>query len=94
VPTGGTSDSVNATGWSPASGHFEVNWLPSMRMIVDVGDFDNSLSMHTTGQSGHPVSAHYGDMIDSWRTIQYHAMLFSRDRVEAAAVDRLILSPA
>jgi penicillin amidase len=93
VPTGGTSDSVNATGWSPASGHFEVNWLPSMRMIVDVGDFDNSLSMHTTGQSGHPSSAHYDDMIDSWRTIQYHPMLYSRDKVEAAATDRLILSP-
>lgn len=94
VPTGGSTDTVNATGWSPATGNFEVNSLPSMRMIVDVADFDRSLSMHTTGQSGHPSSGHYGDMIDPWRTIQYHPMLFSRARVEAVAVDRLIISPS
>jgi penicillin amidase len=93
VPTGGSNDTINATGWQPSSGNFEVNWLPSMRMIVDVADFDRSLSMHTTGQSGHPSGAHYGDMIDSWRSIQYHPMLYSRERVEAAVVDRLILSP-
>lgn len=65
-----------------------------MRMIVDVGDFENSVSIHTTGQSGHPASPHYSDMIDPWRTIQYHPMRWSRRTVEAAAADRLILSPA
>lgn len=94
VATSGGSDSVNATGWNPASGNFAVGGLPSMRMIVDVGDFENSVSIHTTGQSGHPASPHYGDMIDPWRTIQYHPMRWSRRSVEAAAVDRLILSPA
>lgn len=94
VATGGGSDSVNATGWNPASGNFAVGGLPSMRMIVDVGDFENSVSIHTTGQSGHPASPHYSDMIDPWRTIQYHPMRWSRRTVEAAAADRLILSPA
>ncbi len=94
VAASGGSDSVNATSWSPASGNFAVRSLPSMRMIVDVADFDQSVTMHTTGQSGHPSSPHYGDMIESWRTIQYHPMLWSRANVEAAAVDRLILNPA
>ncbi|MEP7293100.1 MAG: penicillin acylase family protein, partial [Chloroflexota bacterium] len=55
----GGSDSVNATGWNPADADFAVSGLPSMRMIVDVANFDNSLTMHTTGQSGHPASPHY-----------------------------------
>lgn len=94
VPVGGGSDSVNATGWNPASGNFAVGGLPSMRMIVDLANFDESVTMHTTGQSGHPGSPHYDDMIESWRTIQYHRMSFSRENVEAATVNRLVLIPA
>src|SRR5664279_1112331 len=94
VPVSGGTDSVNATGWDPSSGNFDTVSLPSMRMIVDVANFDNSVTMHTTGESGHPASPHYNDMIDSWRSIQYHPMLWSRAKVEAATVDRLVLSPS
>ncbi len=94
VAVSGGTDSVNATGWDPSSGDFTTQSLPSMRMIIDVGNFDNSLTMHTTGQSGHPASPHYSDMIDAWRSIQYHPMLWSRAQVEAATADRLILTPA
>ncbi len=94
VAVNGGTDSVNATGWDPSSGDFTTRSLPSMRMIVDVANFDDSVTMHTTGQSGHPSSPHYSDMINSWRTIQYHPMLWSRQSVEAATVDRLILNPA
>jgi len=49
--------------------------------------------MHTTGQSGHPFHRHYDDMIDPWRNIEYHPMLWTRGQVEAAVVDYLILTP-
>jgi penicillin amidase len=69
--TSGGDAIVNATGWSSiVDGDFTVESLPSMRMIINVGDFGNSVVMHTTGQSGHPFSVHYGDMIDSWRNIE------------------------
>lgn len=91
--TSGGPDLVNATGWDYGRGGFTVRSLPSMRMIVDLSDLAQSQTMHTTGQSGHPFSVHYGDMIDLWRNIQYHPMLWTRDQVEAAAVDRLTLRP-
>ncbi|HVU14718.1 MAG TPA: penicillin acylase family protein [Phototrophicaceae bacterium] len=94
VAVSGSTDTVNATGWDPSSGNFDTQSLPSMRMIVDVSNFDNSVTMDTTGQSGNPGSPHYDDMIDNWRTIQYHPMLWSRTKVEAATVDRLVLNPA
>jgi len=47
-----------------------VTVVPSYRQVVDLGDFIRSLSMHTTGQSGHPYHPHYGDTIDSWRNIE------------------------
>jgi penicillin G amidase len=40
---------VNATGWTVGES-FEVDWLPSMRMIVDMGNLRNSLTVHTTGR--------------------------------------------
>jgi penicillin amidase len=47
--------------------------------------------MHTTGQSGHPFHPHYDDMIDPWRNIDYHPMLWQRQDVEADAEETLIL---
>jgi penicillin amidase len=94
VAVSGSNDTVNATSWDPSSGNFSVVEMPSMRMIVDLANMDNSLTIDTTGQSGHPSSPHYDDMIDAWRNIQYHPMLWSRDKVEAGTATRLILNPA
>jgi penicillin amidase len=71
--TGGGESIVNATGWTVGES-FVVDWLPSMRMIVDLSDLDNSLTVHTTGQSGHAYHEHYIDMADLWRNIQYYSM--------------------
>jgi penicillin G amidase len=84
---------VNATSWDTRDGDFKVKWLPSMRFIADLSDLSKSLTSDTTGQSGHPFSPHYSDMIDQWRTIQYHPMLWTREQIVAATVDRLVLIP-
>lgn len=91
-PADGGKDIVNATGWSwsePAA----VNWHPSMRMIVDMSNFDASLAIMPTGQSGHPNHPHYDDMIQLYLNGQYHPMLYSAEAVENAAVETLILEP-
>lgn len=91
--TSGSTGAVNNTVWYTSSGDFSVKWVPSMRMIVDLGDLANSVTVHTTGQSGHPYSKHYDDMIELWRNIKYHSMLWTQEQVDEATVDRLILSP-
>ncbi len=92
--TGGSTDTVNSTLWDASSGSFVLTWLPSMRMIVDLGDLARSITVHTTGQSGHPYSEHYDDMIDPWRNMEYYPMLWTQEQVDAAAVSRLILHPS
>jgi penicillin amidase len=91
-PTAGGSAIVNATGWNTLDG-YQVNWVPSMRMIVDLSNLNNSLSMHTTGQSGHPYHPHYIDMADPWRFIQYQPMYWELNEIEANASERLTLIP-
>ena len=90
--TAGGEAIVNATGWTSTDGYF-VDWLPSMRMIVDLGDLRNSLTVHTTGESGHAYHPHYIDMADLWRNIQYYPMLWNEQAIVSNAEANLVLVP-
>jgi penicillin amidase len=90
--TAGGRAIVNATGWDTLGG-FQVNWVPSMRMIVDLSDLTKSQTINLTGESGHPYTPHYTDQTDLWRMIQYHPMLWSAAQVQAAAQEKLDLKP-
>jgi len=92
-PVGGSKSAVNATSWSweePAA----VRGLPSLRMVLDLSDFDNSRGIHTTGQSGHPYHPHYDDFIPLWQAGEYHPLWFSAGAITEATVDHLKLQPA
>jgi penicillin amidase len=91
-PVGGGTDIVNAVGYYADEG-YEVTWVPSMRMIVDLGDLENSVAIHTTGQSGHAYSSHYQDMLEPWASGAYLPMLWDRESVQAGADGTLILFP-
>ncbi|MBI3175474.1 MAG: penicillin acylase family protein [Chloroflexi bacterium] len=91
-PTGGGKSIVNATGWSIGES-FEVDWLPSMRMIVDLGNLNNSLTVHTTGQSGHAYSEHYADMAPLWASVQYYPMWWDQQSAIKDAEGHLVLKP-
>jgi penicillin amidase len=92
VPVDGTIATVNNTGYSSRR-PYVVAAVPSYRQIIDLDDWTRSVSMHTTGQSGHPYHKHYDDMIDPWRNIEYHPMLWVRADVEADAEGTLVLRP-
>ncbi|BAY92402.1 penicillin amidase [Tolypothrix sp. PCC 7601] len=81
-PTAGNGESVNANRWK-ANKSFEVTDIPSLRMVVDLKNLDNSVAIHTPGQSGHAFHTHYTDMIDPWRKIEYHPMLWEKQKVDA-----------
>lgn len=91
-PFGGDANTIWQAGYNPklpfkVEGSFSASW----RQIIDLGDWDACRAVHTTGQSGHPASKHYDDMISMWLHGEYHPMLWSRDKVEANAEARLIL---
>ncbi|MBI4926144.1 MAG: penicillin acylase family protein [Anaerolineae bacterium] len=91
-PTGGGEGIVNATGWSVVDG-YETNWLPSMRMIVDWSNLNQSVTVHTTGQSGHAYHPHYADMAPLWAGNQYYPMLWDTQVILQDAAGHLVLTP-
>jgi penicillin amidase len=61
--------------------------------VLDLSDWDRSVMTNVPGESGNPGSPHYGDLINGWADGDYHPMPYSRKAVEAAAEERLTLTP-
>jgi penicillin amidase len=80
-------------------GKFEPEWsydavvIPSWRQILDPSDWDASVGVHPSGQSGHPLSPHFRDLLPLWAEGRHHPMPFTRAAVEAAAQSTLRLIP-
>jgi penicillin amidase len=70
-----------------------VRTSATYRQVLDVGDWDRSTAVLSTGQSGQPSSPHYADMIDLWREGEQHPMLWTRPAVDAEAAATLWLRP-
>ncbi len=91
-PTGGGASIVNATGWSYEDG-YQVKWVPSERMVLDLSDWDAAKAIHTTGQSGHAFDRHYVDMARRWAQVEYLPLPWTKEAVEAQTVETLRLVP-
>jgi penicillin amidase len=92
-PYGGDTNTVWQGAWVPRLPIDPAGASASWRQIVDTSDWDASRAVHTTGQSGHPASKHYDDMIPLWLKGEYHPMLWARAAVEAHVESRLWLRP-
>ena len=67
IATAGGESIVDATGWTPTNG-YAVDWVPSMRMVLDLSNLDDSTWVNLTGASGHAYNAHYVDQLDAWQS--------------------------
>ncbi|MFI6421417.1 penicillin acylase family protein [Streptomyces sp. NPDC050842] len=89
---GGGEAAVDATGWNAAGG-YEVIWVPSMRMVVNVGDWDKSRWVNLTGSSGHAFHDHYTDQTDTWAKGELYDWAYGKAAVDASTKDTLVLKP-
>ncbi|GAB5408334.1 MAG: penicillin acylase family protein [Balneolaceae bacterium] len=78
-------DNVLSKGPYPVKGHgmsinngqyswdkpFEMILGPSVRRVVDFSDLGKTKSVIPTGQSGNPLSSHFGDQTELWLNAQY-----------------------
>ncbi|EFL15661.1 penicillin acylase [Streptomyces sp. C] len=89
---GGGEATVNATGWNASSG-YEVTWVPSMRMVVNLGDLDKSRWINLTGASGHAYAGTYTDQTEMWAKGELLEWPFAKGAVDKSTVDTLTLKP-
>ena len=89
LPRGGNSFSVNNTGNrdnQPSGG--------SLRIIVDTGDWDQTMATNSPGQGGNPDGPHYADLFPLWAKGGYFPLFYSRSKVESVGSHALQLRPA
>ncbi len=91
LPKQGGYSTPNVSSYDPRD--FRQIGGPSFRMVVDVGNWDNTRAINTPGQSGDPDSPHYRDLTTMWLRGEYFPLLYSRKAIDAATVQRIDLLP-
>jgi penicillin amidase len=86
---GGDAYTPNATGGTGLG----QNSGASYRHILDLADWDRSLFINAPGQSGQPLSPHYGDLLPLWAAGRYAPLLFTREAIRKQTLHRLVLAP-
>jgi penicillin amidase len=92
TPSGGSPHTPNQSGYR-ASDFRRTNGA-SFRMVLDVGNWDNSRAVNFPGQSGSPASAHYKDLVEMWRDGRYFPLLYTRPAVETVLETTIQVVPA
>lgn len=92
-PVGGGSGVVNATGWD-LDESYATSTVPSMRMVIDLDDWDQSVWQNLTGASGHAFHDNYVDQTEDWVHGRQYSWHYSAHAVNNATENTLVLQPA
>ena len=93
IPCAGDTNTVLQTGVDPRNPAGSPLVCPSMRMVLDVGNWDENLFALPGGQSGNPLSPHYDDQFGLWAEGTGISIPWSHEAVERVSVSTLTLSP-
>lgn len=90
VGRSGSGDTVGMVGYGP---DFTQTLGSTFRMVIDVGEWENSRAINAPGQSGDPRSPHYDNLFEPWASGETFALRYSRASVEADLHTRIVLVP-
>lgn len=91
LPKGGGASTVMHAAYRPQD--FRIVMGASVRFVLDVGAWDNSMCVNSPGQSGDSRSPHYRDLAPKWAKGEYVPLLYSKAAVDAACERRIALTP-
>ena len=90
-PHGGSASTPMHTGYR--TGDFRTIMGASVRMVMDVGNWDESVWINAPGQSGDPRSSYYRDLAPMWACGDYVPMLYSKEAVSKVTEVKIMLHP-
>ena len=90
-PVGGTGDTVGVAHYRTSD--YRVISGASFRQVIDVADWDRSVTINVPGQSADPDSPFYANLLEPWSKGDYVPMAYSRGAVEAIKADSVTLKP-
>lgn len=94
VPAAGDRFTVNSAWFTfDEKRPFSSSGGPGQRLIVDLGDLDNSRFIQNSGQCEHLFHRHRHDLTPLWQRGEYRPLLFTRSAVDENAEAVLRLEP-
>lgn len=93
-PFGGDVNTVVQAQGSAWGTRNRIRIAPGYRQVLDLGDWDASLFMQPTGNSGIPGHPRYDDCIDEYVAGAYRPLLFNELAIRAVAESTLLLERA
>lgn len=91
LPLAGSHETVGRASFRNSD--FEATIGASVRLVMDLGAWDNSMASNAPGQSGDPGNQHYRDLLAPWTKGEYFPLVYSRKAVEEATERILFLDP-
>ena len=90
TPRAGTGDTVGVASYDSA---FRQSSGSTFRMVIDVGEWDQSRAMNAPGQSGDPRLLHFADLFEPWVEAKSFPLVYSREAVDTNAERTIVLKP-
>jgi penicillin G amidase len=90
---GGDANTIAQASCPPLSPTQNPVAIASLRVVIDVGAWDEARFILPSGISGNPLSPHYDDMLPLWERGEAVTIVSSPARVDAVARERLLLRP-
>lgn len=92
-PWGGDANTVGQAAAVPTDPTGSPAFIASMRMVVDVGHWDENRFVLPGGQSGNPFSPHYADLLPLWQYGKGVPIAWSPAMIDKAVQETLLLQP-
>lgn len=90
VPRGGSGNTVGLTAYAA---DFTQRVGSTLRVVIDVGDWDSSVAMNAPGQSGRLDSPFAANLMQLWANGQSIPLFYSPEKVASVAVQECVLKP-
>ncbi|MBU1865013.1 MAG: penicillin acylase family protein, partial [Actinobacteria bacterium] len=94
ISYGGDANTVNPAPVDPSDPTGNPDFaIASLRMAIDVGEWEQARFVLPGGQSGNPFSPHYADQFELWRKGDALPIAWSDTMIERSTRHTLILEP-
>jgi penicillin amidase len=93
IPYGGDANTLNQASAPPLNPTSNPAHITSLRMVVEVGAWEEARFVLPGGQSGNPFSSHYADQFHLWRRGEGVPIAWSDEAVRQATQQTLELIP-
>lgn len=92
ISIGGGRETINA-GWFDLRDPFAVRRISSYRFVVDMAHPKRAIAINHMGESEHPLSRHYADMLKPWSSGSYHDLSPALEEISGRAESEVDFAP-